>query len=53
MREATLRRPTFFFTEVWFIYNVMLISATQQSDSLIHKMYSFSFSFPLRFIRGY
>ena len=42
------------FVEGWLIYSVMLISATQQSDSTIHlsiclyiHTYSFSYSFPL------
>ena len=33
-----------FFIEVWLIYNVVLISAVQQSDSVIH-IYTFFFVF--------
>ena len=34
--------------EVQFIYNVVLVSGVQQSDSVIHIcIYSFSDSFPL------
>ena len=39
----------YFFIEIQLIYNVVLISAVQQSDSFI---YSFSSSFPLWFITG-
>ena len=43
-----------FFIEVWLIYNVVLISAVQQSDSVIHiYIHSFLYSFPLWFITGY
>ena len=41
-----------YFIEVELIYNVVLISAVQQSDSVIH-IYSLSDSFPLWFITGY
>ena len=42
----------FFQIEVQLIYNVVLISAEQQSDSVIH-MHSFKkYPFPLRFIPG-
>ena len=37
--------------EVELIYDVVLISAVQQSDSVI-QTYSFSYSFPLWFITG-
>ena len=40
----------YFFIEIQLIYNVVLISAVQQSDSVIH---SFSYSFPLWPIVGY
>ena len=40
------------FIEVQLIYNV-LISAVQQSDSVIHMYIFFSYSFPLWFITGY
>ena len=32
--------------EVYLIYNIVLVSVVQQSDSIIH-IYSFSYSFPL------
>ena len=38
------------------LYNVLLISAVQQSDSVIHTyihIHSFSYSCPLWFITGY
>ena len=47
------------FIEVWLIYNVMLISAIQQSDSVTYiyiYIYTHAFSkysFPLWFIIGY
>ena len=42
------------FTEVQLIYNVVLISAVQQSDSVIHIYIIFlKYSFPLWFIIGY
>ena len=48
--------PFFFFPhfiEVYLIYNVVLISAVQQSGSFIHlATYSSSQSFPLWFITG-
>ena len=35
-----------YFIEVWLIYNVVLISAVQQSDSVIHiYIYTFFFIF--------
>lgn len=42
----------FSFIEVYLIYNILLISAIEQSDSVI-RTYSFSYSFPLWFITGY
>ena len=45
--------------EVQLIYNVMLISSVEQSDSVIHIYYIiiyfffFSYSFPLWFITGH
>ena len=36
----------FSFIEVYLIYNILLISAIEQSDSVI-RTYSFSYSFPL------
>ena len=52
--------PVFFFffffnfIEVWLIYKVVVISAVQQSDSVIHTyIYSLAYSFPLWFITGY
>ena len=47
--------PFFFsyFIEVYLIYNVVLISAVQQSGSFIHlDTYSSSQPFPLWFITG-
>ena len=44
-----------YFIEVYLIYNVVLISTIQQSDSVIHiyiYTYPFSYSFPLWFITG-
>ena len=39
-----------YFIEVLLTYNVVLISAVQQSDSVIHiYIYSFSYCFPLWF----
>ena len=50
--EANL---VFFFTlkkiEVQFTYNVVLITAVQQSDSVIHG-HTHTYSFPLWFIIG-
>ena len=40
------------FIEAELIYNIVLISAVQQSDSVTH-IYSFLYSFPLWFITGY
>ena len=45
-----------YFTEVQLIHNVVLISAVQQSDSVIHiyiyiYIHSFSYSFPLVYHR--
>ena len=45
-----------YFIKVWLIYNVVLISAVQQSDSVLYTygyIHSFSYSSPLKFIRGY
>ena len=42
-----------YFIEVLLTYNVVLMSAVQQSDSVIHiyiYIYSFSYCFPLWFI---
>ena len=39
--------------DVCSIYNVVLISIIQQSYTVVHIMYSFSYSFPLCFITGY
>ena len=39
------------FIEVWLIYTIVLISAMQQSDSVMHI--HFSYSFPLWLITGY
>ena len=51
-----MESPFFFFyiylIEVYLIYNVVLISAIQQSDSVIY-IYSFSYSFLWQFITGY
>ena len=44
---------TFFFIEVQLIGDVVLISALQQSDSVIHIYTFFLISFPLWFITGY
>ena len=44
------------FIEVYLIYDVVLISAIQQSDSFPYKyinMHSSSYSFPLQVITGY
>ena len=38
-------------TEISLTYNIVLISAVQQSDSIIHIL--FLYAFPLRFIIGY
>ena len=44
----------FYFIGVQLIYNVVLISTTQQTDLVIHiQAYSFSYSFPSWFISGY
>ena len=40
------------FIEVWLHYNVVLITAVQQSD-LVICIHTFSYSFPLWFITGY
>ena len=37
----------YFFIEVELIYNVVLVSGIQQSDSDQIYIYSFSYSFPL------
>ena len=42
----------FFLIELQLIYNVVLISAVQQRDSVMH-IYSFSYSFPLWFFFFY
>ena len=45
-----------FFIEVWLIYNVMLVSGIQQSDSCVCVcvcIYPFSDSFPLYGITKY
>ena len=45
-----------FFIEVQLIYNIMLVSGLQHSDSVIHiyiYIYSFSDSFPLYVITRY
>ena len=53
-----------YFTDIQLIYNVMLVSAVQQSDSVIHLhtcvyiyiyiyTHTFSYSFPLWFIIQY
>ena len=45
----------FFLIELWLIYNIVLISAVQQSDAVIHRyIFSFTyiFSFSLWFIIG-
>ena len=40
--------------EVWLIYNGVLVSGIQQSDSAIYVcVYAFSYSFPISFITGY
>ena len=45
---------SFFLIEVQLIYSVVLISAVQQSDSVIYTyIHSFLYSFPLWFISGY
>ena len=36
----------FYKIDVWFIYNVVLVSSIQKSDSVVHTN-SFSDSFPL------
>ena len=41
-----------FFIEVWLIYNVVLVSGVQQSDSVTRMYTFFSYSFPLWFITG-
>ena len=43
----------FFFIEVQLIYNVVLVSGIEQSDSITHTCMFFSDSFPLYFIIGY
>ena len=45
----------FFSNDAWLIYNVVLISAVQQGDSVIHVYIHFlkKYSFPLWFIIGY
>ena len=40
-----------FFVEVYLVYSIVLISAVQQSESVRHN--SFSYSFRLWFIPGY
>ena len=43
-----------YFIEVQLIYNVVLISAEQHSDSVLYMYtHSSSYSFPLQFISGY
>ena len=42
-----------YFIELQLIYNVVLISAVQKSDSVIHKNKFFFIFFPLQFISGY
>ena len=42
-----------YFIGVQLIYNIVLVSAVQQSDSGIYIMHSFSYSFPLWLIIGY
>ena len=52
---GSLSQAVFFFfnfIEVELIYNAVLISAVQQSNSVIH-IHSFSYSSPLWFITGY
>ena len=47
-----ISRVGFFLIKVYLMYNVVLISAVQQNNSVIH-IYSFLYSFPLCFITGY
>ena len=43
-----LKKYVILFIEVQLIYNVVLISTTQQNDLVMHiQAYSFSYSFPL------
>ena len=43
-----------FFIEVELIYNVVPVSAVQESDSVVHThIYIYLHSFPLWFITGY
>ena len=48
----------FFLIEVWFVYNVVLVSNVQQNDSFIYKMsictytYSFQIPFPYRLLQN-
>ena len=39
-----------YFTEIWLVYDVVLISAVQQSDSVTHILFTFK---PLWFIMRY
>ena len=50
--QSWITSALLFFIEVYLIYSVVLSSAVQQSDSVIH-IYPFSYSFPLWFITGY
>ena len=43
----------FFYIRVQLIYNVVLVSAAQQSDSVIHVSFLFSDSFHIQFITEY
>ena len=43
----------FFFIEVELIYNIVLVSTVQQSDSVIHVYTFFLVFFSIRFITGY
>ena len=51
--NSALQKPAAFspatlkhFIEVWLIYNIVLVSGVQQSDSVIHR-YIYSEGFPL------
>ena len=41
-----------YFIEVYLIYNVVLVSAVQQGDSVIY-LYILSYAFPLWFLTRY
>ena len=48
------KKPNYFLTEVWLIYNVVLVSGVQKSDSVIYMCVCILFQtlFPYRFLQS-